>query len=423
MTQRSSEEFKANNSEISTKKADSHRLLKQGAAIVGGLGILSGGLAGIPAMATPNTFVVPDVTTPAPAPAPTGNVKPVVRTNIRSNPTRIDTTPKTSVAPKPIRLSPRSSTTPKTQLSAPKVSSQKAPTGIESLVRQPQSSVSSPVEQGKNTYIDPTSYNRNNTANYSAPSAVILSDRKSGCNISQQGNLTQNSCGTSVKKQSVVSIRPRITRATTLQASRPTTTSTKAVNSVKPPSNIALVPIPKYNRATQNYYYPQTIPQSSKTALLYPLPIAARITSAFGMRTHPLFKTSRMHTGTDLGAPMGTPVLAAYDGEVALADKLGGYGLTVILRHVKGTQESLYGHLSEIFVKPGDKIKQGTVIGRVGSTGFSTGPHLHFEWRHLTTEGWVAVDAGLHLEYALENLMESMQMADRPPSSEEEVTR
>jgi murein DD-endopeptidase MepM/ murein hydrolase activator NlpD len=119
-----------------------------------------------------------------------------------------------------------------------------------------------------------------------------------------------------------------------------------------------------------------------------------------------------MHSGTDLGAPLGTPVLAAYPGEVAVADSLGGYGLTVILRHEKGTQESRYAHLSEIFVKPGDIVEQGAVIGRVGSTGLSTGPHLHFEWRYLTNAGWVAVDAGLHLEYALANMMQAMQMAN-----------
>jgi murein DD-endopeptidase MepM/ murein hydrolase activator NlpD len=108
---------------------------------------------------------------------------------------------------------------------------------------------------------------------------------------------------------------------------------------------------------------------------------------------------------------MGTPVLAAYRGEVAAADWSGGYGLMVILRHEGGTQESRYAHLSEIYVRPGDWVEQGVVIGRVGSTGLSTGPHLHFEWRHLTQEGWVAVDAGLHLEYALENLIQSLQMA------------
>jgi murein DD-endopeptidase MepM/ murein hydrolase activator NlpD len=68
--------------------------------------------------------------------------------------------------------------------------------------------------------------------------------------------------------------------------------------------------------------------------------------------------------------------------------------------------------LSEIFVKLGQAVQQGEVIGRVGSTGFSTGPHLHFEWRHLTKEGWVAVDAGPHLEYALGNLIRTQQLAN-----------
>jgi hypothetical protein len=115
-----------------------------------------------------------------------------------------------------------------------------------------------------------------------------------------------------------------------------------------------------------------------------------------------------------LGAPQGTPVIAAVSGEVATADYLGGYGLAVVIRQEEGTQESLYGHLSEVFVKQGDLVNQGTVIGRVGSTGFSTGPHLHFEWRQLTPNGWVAVDAGAHLEYGLAQFMKALQVAQVP---------
>jgi len=106
---------------------------------------------------------------------------------------------------------------------------------------------------------------------------------------------------------------------------------------------------------------------------------------------------------------MGTPVLAAYAGKVAIADFLGGYGLTVTIDHNKGTQETLYGHLSEIFVKPGEVVKQGAVIGRVGSTGNSTGPHLHFELRQQTADGWVTLDPGSQLEIAMADLVKSLQ--------------
>ncbi|PZV13031.1 MAG: metalloendopeptidase [Leptolyngbya sp.] len=147
--------------------------------------------------------------------------------------------------------------------------------------------------------------------------------------------------------------------------------------------------------------------------LVFPLSIPAPITSAFGWRIHPLFGSSRFHSGTDLGAPLGTPVLAAYAGQVALADFLGGYGLAVALNHNKGSQQSLYGHLSEIFVKQGELVKQGEVIGRVGSTGNSTGPHLHFEFRQLTTEGWVALDAGDQLEYALASLVKALDISQK----------
>jgi len=162
-----------------------------------------------------------------------------------------------------------------------------------------------------------------------------------------------------------------------------------------------------YNLTTR----PTDLPNVGKGSFMFPLTIPTAITSAFGWRVHPITGDRRFHAGTDLGAPQGTPVIAAATGQVVTADFLGGYGLTVILHHEKGTQESLYAHLSEIFVQPGDDVEQGTVIGRVGSTGNSTGPHLHFEWRHLTPDGWVAVDAGAHLEYSLAQFIRALQLA------------
>jgi murein DD-endopeptidase MepM/ murein hydrolase activator NlpD len=144
-------------------------------------------------------------------------------------------------------------------------------------------------------------------------------------------------------------------------------------------------------------------------SLLFPLAIPAPITSAFGWRLHPISGDRRFHSGTDIGAPMGTPVLAAYAGQVAIADFLGGYGLTVTVNHNQGSQTTLYGHLSEVFVKPGEMVQQGTVIGRVGSTGNSTGPHLHFEFRQLTPDGWTVMDAGTQLEYSLTQLVKALQ--------------
>lgn len=137
--------------------------------------------------------------------------------------------------------------------------------------------------------------------------------------------------------------------------------------------------------------------------LLFPLTVPAEITSFFGWRVHPIFGTARLHTGTDIGAPLGTPVIAAYGGKVVTADFVNGYGLTVILEHEDGTQETLYAHMSEIFVEVGDELKQGDTIGRVGSTGNSTGPHLHFEFRELTADGWIALSADQALQTALTN--------------------
>jgi murein DD-endopeptidase MepM/ murein hydrolase activator NlpD len=107
----------------------------------------------------------------------------------------------------------------------------------------------------------------------------------------------------------------------------------------------------------------------------------ARITSGFGMRMHPLLGYTRMHQGIDFGVPAGTPVFAAGDGVVEEARWAGGYGRWMKLRHAGGW-ETGYGHLSGWAVRPGAHVHQGQVIAYSGSTGESTGPHLHYEVIH-----------------------------------------
>ena len=111
-----------------------------------------------------------------------------------------------------------------------------------------------------------------------------------------------------------------------------------------------------------------------------PLQGGGRLASRFGSRVHPIFKSRRMHTGVDLASKTGTPIYASGDGVVEKAQWVSGYGKYVQLKHVNGF-ETAYGHMSRIAdgMKPGAKVRQGQIIGYVGSTGNSTGPHLHFE--------------------------------------------
>ncbi len=105
-----------------------------------------------------------------------------------------------------------------------------------------------------------------------------------------------------------------------------------------------------------------------------------RLTSSFGMRVHPVLGGRRAHKGVDLGAPVGTPVLATADGEVGKAEWFSSYGLYIQLEH-GASLETRYGHLSRLNVFAGQRVRKGDVIGYVGSTGRSTGPHLHYEVR------------------------------------------
>ncbi|MCW6036771.1 peptidoglycan DD-metalloendopeptidase family protein, partial [Spirulina subsalsa FACHB-351] len=308
---------------------------------------------------------------------------------------------------------------------------------------------------GTNTLVDTATYGAPQPRAQQRPN-VVLSERGTGCStVVRNGQLTSARCGvapesntqtasrgnTSTPRQQVVIPRslsrdlpPSARDAAAVASTRaiapsnpvslsqlpdrvrqqisanPSPRSHSRVQ-VVPPSGVPMPGSPNspYNRSTLNY--PRAYPNNGNTSLLFPLSIPARIGSAFGWRIHPIHGTWRLHAGTDIPAPQGTPVLASYHGEVALAGNAGGYGLMVILRHEQGSQESRYAHLSQIFVSPGQWIEQGEVIGLVGSTGQSTGPHLHFEWRHLIGNEWIPVDAGPHLEYAMAQMLGEMDTA------------
>lgn len=109
-------------------------------------------------------------------------------------------------------------------------------------------------------------------------------------------------------------------------------------------------------------------------------PCPGPINSGFGYRIHPIFKTRRMHTGVDIGASQGTSIKAAAEGKVIFADWMSGYGNTVVVDH-GGGRSTLYAHMSRITRSVGDEVTTSSELGKVGSTGNSTGPHLHFEVR------------------------------------------
>lgn len=108
------------------------------------------------------------------------------------------------------------------------------------------------------------------------------------------------------------------------------------------------------------------------------MPVAGRISSGYGSRRHPLLGYRRMHKGMDIAAPYGAPIYSATDGVVVFAGRNGGYGNFVKVSHAGGYATG-YGHMSRIAVRSGTRVRKGQVIGYIGSTGISTGPHLHYE--------------------------------------------
>ncbi|HET6976323.1 MAG TPA: peptidoglycan DD-metalloendopeptidase family protein [Pyrinomonadaceae bacterium] len=131
------------------------------------------------------------------------------------------------------------------------------------------------------------------------------------------------------------------------------------------------------------------------------LPVNGPIRSVFGMRRDPINGRIRLHKGVDIAARRGTPIEAAAEGQVVFAGRNRGYGNMVMIEHSDGRQ-TLYAHAERLFVKPGDRVAAGQTIAAVGSTGHSTGPHLHFEIR----EGKTAVNP-------LKSLIKDLALARR----------
>jgi len=126
-------------------------------------------------------------------------------------------------------------------------------------------------------------------------------------------------------------------------------------------------------------YFDASGKTNKRTLMRTPL-AGARISSHFGMRRHPVLGYTKMHRGTDFGARKGTPIFAAGDGIIEFLGRNGAYGKYIRIRH-NGTYETAYAHMSRYApnLSSGKRVRQGEVIGYVGSTGRSTGPHLHFE--------------------------------------------
>ncbi len=139
------------------------------------------------------------------------------------------------------------------------------------------------------------------------------------------------------------------------------------------------------NIAAEIAAYNRRIKKNPKTARKpfkgrFMRPVNAPVTSGFGNRFHPILRISRLHAGTDFGARSGSPIFAVADGTVISASYSGGYGNRIILDHGGGLT-TVYAHCSSLAVRAGQTVRQGQRIGAVGSTGLSTGPHLHFEMR------------------------------------------
>ncbi|MEO1619487.1 MAG: peptidoglycan DD-metalloendopeptidase family protein [Cyanobacteria bacterium J06632_3] len=279
-------------------------------------------------------------------------------------------------------------------------------------------------EEYNSIFVDPTDYSVGATEATQTPD-VVVSEQSTGCEFTVgQGQAVPNgACGTGLPaapapvaevngQQNAPVANVPVPQVPTPQAQTAPVASAPAVN--VGPVTFSASGIRLSTSAAGREYINRTVrPLVNLQAaqnFIFPLSIPSPITSLFGYRIHPIFGDRRFHAGTDIGAAQGTPVLAAQDGVIASAGSAGGYGLMVVIHHdVEDTQlESRYAHLAEIFVDSGREVKKGDVIGLVGSTGNSTGPHLHFEMRQMTADGWVLVNADGLVQASLANLIKAL---------------
>ncbi len=135
------------------------------------------------------------------------------------------------------------------------------------------------------------------------------------------------------------------------------------------------------NEKPKPLYMTDKLASQFKIREMFRSPIGGRYSSFFGKRRHPIFRRQQFHNGLDIAAKHGTPIGASCSGRVTASGWMGGYGKAVIIQHRDGYR-TLYGHMSSINARKGQHVKKGQFIGRVGSTGLSTGPHLHFTLWH-----------------------------------------
>ncbi|MFE4106193.1 M23 family metallopeptidase [Almyronema epifaneia] len=383
-------------------------LMLRGFCLIGGFGLLSSGW--VMAESLPNEQPLEELSTkaadltltvssdPAPAPAPAAPLSLAQAAELK-----IETAPTAEVAPSaPAVAAPATESVPAVEAPTVTPPSEVVPATLPATDEVP---------PGYNSvFVDPTEYSVGATES----PTLVFSERSTGCQATlQQGQSVPNTVCGGVSGGNSNTLPALPTNGGEQRVAEAGVGGTPSVN--VGPVNISANGINFSGGSTaagRDYYNRLLRPLNSLRQgvqnYIFPLAVPAPITSLFGWRVHPIYGTQRFHSGTDLGAPLGTPVIAAQAGRVVTADFLGGYGLTVILRHKEGTEETLYGHMSRLLVQPGDWVEQGEVVGLVGSTGNSTGPHLHFEVRQLTGDGWVAMSPNELLGYALANFNQTL---------------